>query len=46
MNEQQLREKIATDIESSFDPPPIDEQDFLIWEVIQTCANIARGKNE
>ena len=44
MNEQELREQIAKDIEDSFNPPPVDERDFLIWEVIQTCADIARGQ--
>ena len=46
MNEQELREQIAKDIEDTFDLPPVDEQDFLIWEVIQRCADIARGQNE
>ena len=38
-----LREQIAAEIEYSFNPPPIDEKDHLVWEVIQNCANIARG---
>lgn len=46
MNEQELREQIAKEIEDSFNPPPIDETDFLIWEVIQRCADIARGQHE
>ena len=41
--EGDLREQVAKEIEDSFDPPPIDEKDYLIWEVIERCANIARG---
>lgn len=44
--EAELREQVAKEIENSFDPPPIDERDFLIWEVISRCADIARGHNE
>lgn len=41
--EAKIREQIAAEIEDSFDPPPVDEKDYLIWDVIQKCANIARG---
>ena len=41
--QKDLREEVAKEIEDSFDPPPIDEKDYLIWEVIERCANIARG---
>lgn len=41
--EGDIRKQIAQEIEDSFDPPPIDEKDYLIWEVIERCANIARG---
>lgn len=40
---QELREQIAQEIEDSYLPPPITSEDFLVWEVVQTCANIARG---
>ena len=44
--EEELRNQIAAEIEDSFDPPPIDETDYLIWDVIQRCADIARGQND
>ena len=46
MNEQELREKIAQEIEDLLDPPPIDDVDFIVWNVIEKCANIARGKSD
>jgi len=39
-----VREKIAADIENLIDPPPIDETDYLIVDVITRCANVAKGK--
>ena len=44
MNEQELREKIAKEIEDLLDPPPIDEVDHIIWKVIEKCAQVARGQ--
>ena len=44
MNEQELREKIAKEIEDLLDPPPIDEVDHIVWNVIEKCAAIARGQ--
>ena len=43
--ELELREKIAKEIEDLIDPPPIDEVDYLIVEVIKRCADIARGQS-
>lgn len=43
MNEQELREKIAKEIEDLLDPPPIDEVDHIVWKVIEKCADVARG---
>ena len=42
--ELELREKIAKEIEDLIDPPPIDEVEYLIVDVIKKCADIARGK--
>ena len=44
MNEQELREQIAKEIEDLIDPPPIDEIDFIVVDVINRCAAIARGQ--
>ena len=41
-----IGEDIAKDIEDLFDPPPIDEVDQIVWNVIEKCADIARGKND
>lgn len=38
-----LREEIAREIEDLIDPPPIDEIDYIVVDVIKRCANIARG---
>jgi len=40
-----LREQIALEIEDLIDPPPIDEIDYIVVEVIQKCAEIARKPN-
>lgn len=44
MNEQELREQIAKEIEDLIDPPPIDEIDYMIVNVITKCAAVARGQ--
>lgn len=41
--ESELREKIAKEIEDSYDMPPIDEIDHAIYNALQTAASIARG---
>ena len=38
-----VREQIAKDIEDLLDPPPIDDVDFIVWNVIEKCAAVARG---
>ena len=38
-----LREQIAKEIEDLIDPPPIDEIDYIIVDVIKKCAVVARG---
>jgi hypothetical protein len=43
--EAKIREKIASEIEDLIDPPPIDEIDHIIVDVIKRCADIARGQN-
>jgi hypothetical protein len=40
-----VREQIAADIEDLIDPPPIDEIDYIIVDVIKRCADVARGNN-
>ena len=42
--EVELRAKIAKEIEDLIDPPPVDEVDYLIVDVIKRCADIARGQ--
>ena len=44
MNEYEIRQKIAAEIEDLIDPPPIDEIDYIIVDVIKKCADIARGQ--
>jgi len=46
VNEKELREQIAQEIEALLNPPPIDEVDHIIWQVILDCAAIARGKSD
>lgn len=41
--EKHFREKIAKEIEDLIDPPPIDEVDYIIVNVIEKCASVARG---
>lgn len=41
--ESKIREQIAAEIEDLIDPPPIDEIDYIIVDVIKKCAEIARG---
>ena len=42
--ELELREKIAQEIENLIDPPPVDDVDYIIFNVIKRCAEIARGQ--
>ena len=37
-----IGEDIAKEIEDLIDPPPIDEVDFIVVNVITKCADIAR----
>ena len=46
VTEKELREQIAQEIEALLNPPPIDEVDHIIWQVILDCAAIARGKSD
>ena len=41
-----IGEDIAKEIEDLLDPPPIDDVDHIVWNVIEKCADIARGKND
>lgn len=43
--ESALREQIAKEIEDLISPPPIDDIEYLVVDVITRCANIARGDN-
>jgi hypothetical protein len=40
---KELREQIAAEIEDLIDPPPIDEMDYIVVDVVKRCAAIARG---
>ena len=40
---QETKEQIAKEIEDLLDPPPIDDVDFIVWNVIEKCASVARG---
>jgi hypothetical protein len=42
--EHQVRQRIAAEIEDLIDPPPIDEIDYIIVDVIKRCADVARGQ--
>ena len=42
--EAKIREQIAAEIEDLIDPPPVDEIDYIIVDVIKRCASIARGQ--
>jgi len=42
--EAKIREQIAAEIEDLIDPPPVDEVDYIVVDVIKRCAAIARGK--
>ena len=41
--ESEIRQQIAREIEDLIDPPPIDEIDYIVVDVIKRCADIARG---
>ena len=40
------RELVAQEIENLQNPPPVDEIETIVWDVIEKCAEIARRSKE